>query len=304
MMIRIPQPINLQCHTQTQNRGRNFFTIPGQCVMKSAIYYAVSLFFLLSRFLFGLWEKCLPHEWNSLNVPFGLLATHKLKEGKANMYTRRIALTRLAKDTLMQMNGAKRKRWSEGGTAHERERESEWQIMQIIFGTHYTIATKQHFNLLIFHYALLAPPARPLWDREERKCVITFHERLGKTFFLWTADVACIIRCGLKHNRNKKLHRAQTRWKFVGNFQFPAHKDLICKFCGWKKQVSGRAFRFLMFLWSEKIFSLLQWIFCIGIFLLSTPFSIKTPRPSDCNWPSQEFLTKTSLISLQFRAEF
>lgn len=78
-------------------------------------------YFFFFRVFFLLGEKMSPPR-----VPFGLSATHKLKEGKANMYTRRIALTRLAKDTLMQMNGAKRKRWGEGGTAHERERKANY----------------------------------------------------------------------------------------------------------------------------------------------------------------------------------
>jgi hypothetical protein len=54
--------------------------------------------------------------------------------------------------------------------------------MQIIFGTNYTIATKQHFNLLIFHYALSAPPSTLGFEEEEKRkmCVITFFTSMKK----------------------------------------------------------------------------------------------------------------------------
>jgi hypothetical protein len=57
------------------------------------------------------------------------------------------------------------------GEKHGTREGDQMANMQIIFGTHYTIATKQHFNPLIFHYALLCPSS----DKRAKKKNVCYH---------------------------------------------------------------------------------------------------------------------------------
>lgn len=65
----------------------------------------------------------------------------------------------------------------------------------------------------------------------------------------------CIICSGLKNVRKRvwNMLADETR-TFKGNVQFPAHKDLICRFCGWKK-LHTRSFPFYYF---SKIFTVFE----------------------------------------------
>jgi hypothetical protein len=64
-------------------------------------------------------------------------------------------------------------------TRRARERESPKGKICKFFSVHIT-ATKQHFNLLIFHYALSAPPSRLKKKRRKNVCYHFFHKHEKK----------------------------------------------------------------------------------------------------------------------------
>ena len=125
-----------------------------------------------------------------------------------------------------------------GGKRHARE-ETKWQNMQIIFGTHYTIATKQHFNLLIFHYALSAPPppSRTRGWCEAKMCVITFHKR-------WKSSHEKVsLRLHnphqIKANLKELTSEEKIRWKYSISWSWRYNQS---RFCGWNESsISSKA---------------------------------------------------------------
>lgn len=161
------------------------------------------------------------------------------------------------------MNGAKRKKTC-GGKLGAREGD-QMANMQIIFGTHYTIATKQHFNLLIFHYAHFCDSSslhlqayEGLMKKKSKMCVITSHEK--------SVENCLIKKVSLRLHNLHEIRGRKISWRVDkksiprGNIQFPAHKDLIgVDFADGRNQVS--AFDFF----SHNFFSL-HWKFFILIF--------------------------------------